>query len=101
MTNHMVFVWGVCLLMVIAANLSYFSTRLFLVRTCPSGKSMWLRLLEVLVYGGLTGVLGMWGEASLGQSAPQRWEFYAAFLCLFVTLGFPGFVWRYLAHGSR
>ena len=28
--------------------------------------------------------------------APQRWEFYAALGFLFLTLAFPGFVWRYL-----
>ena len=37
-------------------------------------------------------------ENSLSQNAPQGWEFYAVTLTLFVTLAFPGFVYRYLAH---
>ena len=35
-------------------------------------------------------------EHSLGQVAPQSWEFYAVTGCLFLTLAFPGFVYRYL-----
>jgi hypothetical protein len=40
--------------------------------------------------------LGFVLEARAGQRHPQGWEFYAAGLCLFLTLAFPGFVWRYL-----
>ena len=31
-----------------------------------------------------------------GQNAPQGWEFYAITGTLFVTLAFPGFIYRYL-----
>ncbi|MEY4711160.1 MAG: hypothetical protein RIS88_610, partial [Pseudomonadota bacterium] len=32
----------------------------------------------------------------VGQNAPQGWEFYAVTVTLFLTLAFPGFVYRYL-----
>ena len=35
-------------------------------------------------------------EKRAGQIAPQGWEFYAVTGALFVTLAFPGFVYRYL-----
>jgi hypothetical protein len=35
-------------------------------------------------------------ESRIGQRSPQEWEFYAAFAGLFITLAFPGFVWRHL-----
>jgi hypothetical protein len=37
---------------------------------------------------------------SSGQRQPQGWEFYAALASLFITLAFPGFVWRYLKRRS-
>ena len=40
-------------------------------------------------------------EAQIGQRHAQGWEFYAAAACLFATLGFPGFVWRYLRRGAH
>ena len=35
-------------------------------------------------------------ERRAGQIAPQGWEFYAVTGTLFLTLAFPGFVYRYL-----
>ena len=37
-------------------------------------------------------------EQSGGQIYPQGWEFYATTGALFLTLAFPGFVYRYLFH---
>jgi hypothetical protein len=81
---------------VIAANLPFVNDRLFVVGPRRPGKALGWRLLELLVFGGFTLLLGMALEASIGQRQPQGWEFYAAALCLFVTFAFPGFVWRYL-----
>jgi len=44
----------------------------------------------------LVGALGLGLEQAAGQIAPQGWEFYAATGALFLTLAFPGFVYRYL-----
>lgn len=59
-------------------------------------KSVFERLLELLVFYALVGVLGFAFEANLGNRFQQGWEFYAITLCLFLVLGYPGFVWRYL-----
>lgn len=54
------------------------------------------RLLEVLVGYVLVGTLGHALELNLGNAYVQHWEFYAVTLALFVVLGYPGFVWRYM-----
>jgi len=54
------------------------------------------RLLELLVLYGLIGMLGFAVEANLGSVFPQRWEFYAVSLSLFLVMAYPGFVVRYL-----
>jgi len=93
-------VWIVLVVAVVAANLPFVNERLFLIGPRQVGqKAVWWRLLELLVYALLTWGLGIALEASLGQRAPQEWEFYAAGVCLFLTLASPGFVWRYLRRG--
>ena len=64
-------------------------------------KSFFERLLELLVFYALIGVLGFALEANLGNRFQQGWEFYAITLSLFVVLGYPGFVWRYLMKHRR
>ena len=81
----------------LAANLPFVNERLF--GLLPLGrpvKSLWLRLLELVVlYFLLRGVAYLL-EARIGNVFPQRWEFYAITACLFFVLAFPGFVFRYL-----
>jgi len=77
-------VWLVLLLAVVAANLPFLTERLLLVGP---------RRMVILA-------LGTALEANIGQRAPQDWQFFAAFACLFITLSFPGFVWRYLRRSS-
>ncbi|NYT23141.1 DUF2818 family protein [Alcaligenaceae bacterium] len=64
-------------------------------------KNFFERLLELLVFYALVGVLGFALEANLGNRFQQGWEFYAITLSLFVVLGYPGFVWRYLMKRRR
>lgn len=64
-------------------------------------KSVLERLLELAVFYALVGVLGFALESNLGNRFVQRWEFYAITLCLFLVLGYPGFVWRYLMKHRR
>jgi hypothetical protein len=89
-------VWLVLLAAVLAANLPYISKRVLLVGPRRSPKPVAWRLLELVLMALLTLGLGFLLESRLGQRQPQGWEFYAAGFCLFVTLGFPGFVWCYL-----
>lgn len=89
-------VWLVILAAVVAANIPFLTQRLFLVVRLATKKSLGLRLLELVVYYLLVGAMGLLLERNMGRIAPQGWEFYAITAALFVTLAFPGFVWRYL-----
>lgn len=92
-------VWLVLATAIVAANLPYFNERLLLVGPRLAPKAAWWRLLELALMAVLTFGLGTALEARIGQRHEQGWEFYVAAACLFITLGFPGFVWRYLRRG--
>lgn len=89
--------WLVLLLAVPAANLPFINERLFGV--IPLGKpvkSLWLRLIELIVlYFAIRGIAYLL-EARIGNVFPQGWEFYVVTACLFLVFAFPGFVLRYL-----
>jgi len=59
-------------------------------------KPLWHRLLELLMLYALVGALGFAFEAFLGSVFVQGWQFYVVTLSLFLVLGYPGFVLRYL-----
>ena len=84
------------LLALVAANLPFISQRLALLGPRRPTKTLLWRLIELFVLYLLVGLLGLGLEQHAGQIAPQGWEFYAVTLSMFVTLAFPGFVWRYL-----
>jgi hypothetical protein len=89
-------VWLVLLVALCAANSPFFTERLMLVAALPFPKTLGVRLAELLVCYFLVGGVGLWLEKQAGQIAPQGWEFYAITAALFLTLAFPGFVFRYL-----
>jgi hypothetical protein len=90
-------VWTVVVLAVLGANLPFLNERLMLVgpKRLPA-KALGWRALELLLWYLVVGVVGLALEQHLGQNYPQRWEFYAVTAALFLTLAFPGFVYRYL-----
>ncbi|MBV8502267.1 MAG: DUF2818 family protein [Paucibacter sp.] len=89
-------IWAVLVAAALAANWPYFSERVLLVGPRRAPKNAWWRLLELVLLGIATLCLGFGLESYLGQRQSQGWAFYAAAGFLFITLGFPGFVWRYL-----
>ncbi len=89
-------VWFVIGLALVAANLPFFSQRLFGLVALARGKSLAVRLAELVLLYFLVGGAGLLLEQRAGRIAPQGWEFYAVTGALFITLAFPGFVWRYL-----
>ena len=89
-------VWFVIALALVAANLPFFTVRLFGVVGLRAPKSFAIRLAELVALYFATGGVALLLEGRVGQVAPQGWEFYAVTGALFVTLAFPGFVWRYL-----
>lgn len=91
-TMHIVLI----LLALLAANLPWFSERLFYLVPLKNKHLGW-RVLELLVlYFALGGVAYLAERSNMGQVAPQSWEFYATTAALFIVFAFPGFVWRYL-----
>jgi hypothetical protein len=80
----------------IAANLPFVSPRVLIVGPRKRGHALGWELIGLLLMAALVIGGGMAWEARIGQRAPQEWEFYAAFAGLFITLAFPGFVWRHL-----
>ena len=92
-------IWLIILAALVAANLPFINQRLAIVGPVMAGrKPLWVHLLEMLALYLLVGALGMVLEHRAGQIAPQGWEFYAVTGALFLTLAFPGFVYRYLVH---
>lgn len=93
-------VWVVVLLALLAANLPFLNNRLMGVWPRQQSKGLLLRLGELVALYFLVGAIGLLLEQSVGQIYPQRWEFYATTAALFLTLAFPGFVFRYLRKGA-
>ena len=89
-------VWLVLMTAALAANLPFMTQRLLAVWPLPYGKGLAVRLGELVVLYFLVGILGLALERQAGQIVTQGWEFYAVTAALFVTLAFPGFVYRYL-----
>ena len=94
-------VYVLILLAVVTANLPFLSERIFGALAykkagAAAAKPFWLRLGEVLVSYLVVGIIGFAFEASLGNTFPQGWQFYAITLTLYLVLAYPGFVYRYL-----
>lgn len=89
-------VWWVIALAVVLANLPFANHRLLVIGPLRDSKSLGLRLLELVLLYLLLGGVALMLERAAGQIYPQRWEFYATTATMFVTLAFPGFVFRYL-----
>jgi hypothetical protein len=95
--SNTVSVWLVIVVAFLAANLPFVNQRLLgVVPLKFAEKPLALRLAELVVLYFIAGGLGLLLENRAGQIAPQGWEFYAVTGALFITLAFPGFIWRYL-----
>lgn len=95
--------WALLGLMFLAANLPWFSNKLFyLIALNRNGSSsdhkhLWWCLFELIALYFLVGAFLRYAEfARLGQIVPQGWEFYAVTACLFIVFAFPGFVYKAL-----
>ena len=86
------------LLALVAANLPFINQRVLLLGPQRLSKPLVWRLGELVLLYFVVGGVGLALENHSGQIAPQGWEFYAVTGTMFVTLAFPGFVYRYLMH---
>lgn len=90
-------VWLVILVACVAANAPFLNHRVLAVGpVLQPRKALIVRLAEMVVLYFVVGGLGLLLEKRAGQIAPQGWEFYAITGTLFITLAFPGFIYRYL-----
>ncbi|GAB2726890.1 DUF2818 family protein [Melaminivora jejuensis] len=91
-------IWLVIVAAFAAANLPFLNDRWLIVgKPARAGaKPFVARLAELVLLYFLVGALALLIEKRAGQIAPQGWEFYAVTATLFLTLAFPGFVYRYL-----
>jgi hypothetical protein len=89
-------IWLVIVAALFAANLPFMNQRLLAVIPMTRTKTLAMRLAELVFFYFLVGGLGLLLEKRAGQIAPQGWEFYAVTGAVFMTLAFPGFIWRYL-----
>jgi Protein of unknown function (DUF2818) len=93
--------WQIGLLIalaLLAANLPFANQRILLLGPARIRKSLAIRWVELVLLYFVVGAVGLALENHAGQIAPQGWEFYAITGTMFVTLAFPGFVYRYLMH---
>jgi Protein of unknown function (DUF2818) len=88
--------WLVIFVAVIAANMPFVAQRFLMVFQLKVPKTLGIRLLELVIFYFIAGGLGLLLENRAGQIAPQGWEFFAITGALFITLAFPGFIYRYL-----
>jgi hypothetical protein len=89
-------IWLVIFVAVVAANMPFVAQRFLMVFQLKEAKTLGIRLLELVIFYFIAGGLGLMLENRAGQIAPQGWEFYAITGALFITLAFPGFIYRYL-----
>lgn len=94
-------IWLLILLAFVAANLPFLNHRLLSIFPLRGGKSLAWRLVELVFWYFVVGGIGLLMEQSAGQISPQGWQFYAITASLFLTLAFPGFVYRYLLRRGR
>ncbi len=82
---------------IIAANLPWLTERTLLVfPPNPSGKSIWMRLLEWLILYIIMGGVAIGLEIkATGGSHSQDWEFYWVSFFLFMIFALPGFIYRH------
>lgn len=93
--------YGLLLLLIVAANWPFFVSRklFWLPATAERPKHIGWYALELLLSFALVLAVGKWMEAQVVQPKSQDWGFYVVLFTLFLTLAFPGFVWRFLRKG--
>ena len=88
----------ILILAFVAANLPWFSSKLFYAIPLKSNvKNLAWCLLELIVLYLVVGAIGFYAEQStFGQTSAQGWEFYAVTFSLFLVFAFPGFIYKVL-----
>ena len=78
------------------ANIPWLTERFFLAFTMPNGKSVLMRLIELLSFYVLSLVVATMAEIQFsGDVHVQQWEFFWSTFCAYLVLSVPGVVYRY------
>lgn len=90
--------WLLFGLIFLAANLPWFSNKLFyIVPVKHAPKNLGWCMFELIALYFFAGAVALYAEfATFGQVAHQDWEFYAITACMFIVFAFPGFVYKAL-----
>lgn len=83
------------LLALVLANAPFFFARFLLLGPIKQARPIWL-LLEIALAYAIFIAAGLMLEQHFGQLQAQGWQFYVVSACLFLSMGFPGFVLRFL-----
>ena len=84
------------LVVLILANIPWLTERFFIAFAIPSGKSVLLRLIELLTFYVLSLVVAAMAEMQFsGDIHVQEWEFFWTTFCAYLVLSVPGLIYRY------
>lgn len=88
----------ILLIAFVAANLPWFSDKLFYIYKLKSNqKNLAWCLFELIILYLTIGAISQYAEHVVyGQIAKQAWEFYAVTFSLFLVFAFPGFIYKIL-----
>ena len=80
----------------VMANLPWLTDRLFLFFPLKNGKSIIFRIMELVLFYGLSLLVAMLAEIRFsGEVFSQEWEFFVVTFCLFLVLSVPGIIYRF------
>jgi len=84
------------LVFLLVANLPWLTERVFLVYPLQAGKSVLVRLIELIVFYFASLLIAIAAETKFsGDVFPQQWEFFVTTFCMFLVLSVPGVIYRY------
>lgn len=84
------------ILFLFIANIPWFTERVFLVIPLKKGKSVFIRLVELVIFYFASLLIAIAAEIQFsGDVFPQQWEFFVTTFCIFLVLSVPGVVYRY------
>ncbi len=84
------------IIVLVLANLPWLTERFFLFIAMPKGKSVSLRLVELLSFYLLSLVVAAMAEMQFsGDIHKQEWEFFWSTFFAYLVLSVPGVVYRY------
>ena len=84
------------IVVLVLANIPWLTERFFFVFIIAGGKTVLLRLVELLVFYLLSLVVAAMVEMQFsGDVHVQEWEFFWSTFCAYLVLSVPGLIYRY------